>query len=70
MFILPRKNILIEGHRLVKDSFVQVPDNLGKHPYFQALVADGKILVSESPKKAVTAEIEASEPAPKKKKEK
>ena len=57
MFILSKRNVIIPGpdggYRILKDYIGQVPDWVGRTPYFAQLVKDGKIVVTEKTDKAV-----------------
>ena len=52
MWVYSRRNIVIPGPvgeqplRLQKDGFGEVPEWAAETPYFQALLADGKIVLS------------------------
>lgn len=55
-FVLPNRNVVIPGLdgkascRLTRGSMTTVPDWVPETPYFKALVADGKVVLTQSKK--------------------
>lgn len=62
MFVLPKRNILLPWAggtiRLARGVMATIPDQTAETAYFKALVADGKLVVSDRSDKSAQAAAE------------